>query len=812
MIDQIIYKKHKPRYWPAAIALSLLLAACSGGDEEAERRERFEGFTVADLEGFAERSEFEFLVEVLHYYRDEGKATIEHLHLLARAYIALHDGIAAETTVERLRARGVGEDATALTLARALMLQNRFRDAERSLTDKSVPEADLIDFFLLRGDLSRALDDLERAGSYYQAAIDSAPEDFRGYVAMTLLKLQQANLFDARTFAEAAAARTSDDTMLSYILGMVERYSGNTETAKAHFEQAIDLNRTNLLARLELAGIFLSNGDVEGARLQLREIYGLSPNNPHANYYRALIMINDGHTERAAELLLRTGDFTRTYPPAARLYGMASYQLGKYSAAIPYLRRALSIFPNDPELRIALADSQTRRGDSAEALKVLEPLVNEGDNIDAMVQAAAAAGGLGDLRSARTYIEKALVLAQGQGDMGPELLNSLKRRAAFARFLDNDTSAATELLTAMYQDDPTDSSTLAMKANLLLASGDIEEAEAVIGELLASGSENALAANLLGSLRHRQGRFVEAVSAYDRALEIVPDYQSALKNRALANIYALNYPAAREDLTRLVALVPEDAQVAALMGRALLETGDAEAAVGYLDIALEKMPESAIIIADKAEAMAELGYYASAINLATRARRFGDHNPDFVAYLSTVVNSWRQSESDQQAEAEAEQAKQLAEAQEAAAEEQERQQAVRDQYGIAQDTEEERAALLAEIRKLAGPDGASNGEEQELTEAELATRALRQLRNQMFGLWLAEEIGLGGNDALAYAQRVAEADSSEDGDTDLIRLAIVENEKAGKSVTVQAIEKKLAELMEAASAELESDSAVGDAR
>lgn len=745
-------------------------------------------------------------LDALIYYRDQGSITLAQQRLMAEIYVALHDGVASEGIVQRLRRSGTSREETALLLAQSLMLQGRFRAAERALRDQRVPQDEIFASFLLRGDIARALGDYERAAAFYQAAIDSEPSSYRGYTAMTLLRLQEANLDEAKRLAETAAERGGEDTMLSYVQGMVARYTGDTAAAKAHFLQATALNETNLLARLELAGIYLAEGNPAGTEEQLDAVYSVSPNNPHANYFTALLMIDHGDAAGASDILLRSGDFTRTYPPAARVYGLASHQLARYAAAIPYLSRALRIFPNDADIRLALADSLTRGGEAREALKVLEPVLASGDNLEAFLQAAAAAGGRGDVRAARRHMDAALALAAARGDEEEGLLADVRRRAALARFLDDDADGAIELLRSMYQGEEPDSLALMMQANMYLDSGNLAEAEAVIEQLQGLGSgAGPVADNLLGSLRHRQGRFEEALVAYSKAIDQSPQYQSALKNRALTYLYMEQFEPALGDLTKLVKLAPQEPQVAAMMGRAMLETGDAAGAVSYLDQAIEAMPQSGLVLADKAEAMAAQGFYSSAISLATKARRLGQHKPGFVAYTDELLAQWQDARASQEAEEQVAEEARLEAASEQLAAERERQRALREEFGGLSEDEAEQAALLEELRKLAeSGDEAAYVPSGEASDS--AADTVRAQRNRLFGLWLAEQMGLAGEDAQRYATAMDAADASEPGDTDLIRKAIIDLESAGLSMTLQALEGKLTEFAAAAESGTEAPS------
>lgn len=785
----------------------MLLVSCGEDAELVAQRERFEAYSQSDLEALLVEGEGREVINAINHYRNEGKATDEHLFLLAETYVSFGGGIAAEETIYRLHNRGYDQEKTALVLAQALVLQGKDAEAQEILAKSQAKSDEQHARLVLQGDIMLSLREFDQAEALYLAAVDAEPNSFRGYLAASLFYLQMGNLTEATRYAEQASELELEDPMVKYAQGMVARYSGRIPEAKQHFLDVIEANGSDTLSRLELVGILIAEGEFDAAQEQLDAIYAVAAINPVANYYSALILVRNQEFDQAEDLLLRTGDFTRDYPLAAQVYGFVSYELGKYSTAIPYLERALSFFPNDTDTRLALSDSLARRGRSQEALDILQPLIERGDDVTALVHATAAAAGLGKIKEARQYIEQAVEVAQNSGVTDPETLKTITRRAAFARFLDDDLDGATALLDAMYADDADDAESLTNKANLFLAAGDLERAQTALNQLAAFDPESAVVANLQGAIFHRQKQYDEAVEFYTKSINTRPQYQSALKNRAFAYIQQEDYPRARADIETLLQLTEPDPQLRAMYGRSLLETGAPQLALDQLNQAVEDLPDFFIVHADRAEALAELGHYSRAISTAGVAKRAARYNTEFNAYMDEKVAEW---EAIQEAEELAEEEERLARAAKAEEErkaELARQQAILDQAGDLLE-EEDQSDLMAELQRIAEENRKLRQEEEQaaLEEALAANQLtpeqakrqaeeqkIRLERNQLFGLWLAGAIGLTGEAAVQYAASVIEADDSEPGDTDLVRKAISDIEAAGLTATVQSIEEKLSQ-------------------
>lgn len=68
-------------------------------------------------------------------------------------------------------------------------------------------------------------------------------------------------------------------------------------------------------------------------------------------------------------------------------------------------------------------------------------------------------------------------------------------------------------------------------------------------------------------------------------------------------------------------------------------------------------------------------------------------------------------------------------------------------------------------------------------------------RNKLLGLWLAEKMGLTGDDATRYAGEVVRADLEEPGEEDVIRKVMADIAEKGTGVSELEVREKLAELL-----------------
>ncbi|WP_417515596.1 DUF1476 domain-containing protein [Minwuia sp.] len=75
-------------------------------------------------------------------------------------------------------------------------------------------------------------------------------------------------------------------------------------------------------------------------------------------------------------------------------------------------------------------------------------------------------------------------------------------------------------------------------------------------------------------------------------------------------------------------------------------------------------------------------------------------------------------------------------------------------------------------------------------------------RNKLLGLWLAEQIGLTGDDADAYARQVVASDFEEPGDEDVFRKVWADVQANKLDLSEHRVRRQMQELLEQARAQI----------
>ncbi len=78
-------------------------------------------------------------------------------------------------------------------------------------------------------------------------------------------------------------------------------------------------------------------------------------------------------------------------------------------------------------------------------------------------------------------------------------------------------------------------------------------------------------------------------------------------------------------------------------------------------------------------------------------------------------------------------------------------------------------------------------------------------RNRLLGIWAAEQMGLGGSEADAYAKEVVRADFEAPGDDDVLQKVLADLQGKSVDMSERQLRKRMDELMEVAIEQVQSE-------
>lgn len=555
--------------------------------------------------------------------------------VLARAFLELDDGVAAEGALARATAAGLPANRTHQLLAHARLLQI---DSEGALAEAAKAAPRYADY--ARRIAARALATSGRtveSKAALESLIAAAPEDGAAWADLGRLRLTNGDVGGASIAAGRAVRLRPGDPRVLTLAGEVVRARYGLLAALPWFDAALKRDALFYPALIEQAATLGEAGRNADMLVSLRRAMQARPGSPQPLYLQAVLAARAGKLDLAASLADRAGGA----PGAVLLNGTIDYAAGRYEQAVARWRELQATQPMNVELRRWLAAALLRSGDSAGALAVLRPWVIRGD-ADAY---------------ALTLAARALEMTGDRGGAGRLLDRAAGTSRAPAAAFTSDTGLAT--LTAGVASTPTDPTyvlgvirgqldrgdvggAIGRARALTLASPGAPDAQLAYGDALAVAGRNPIAAYARAAdLRFDEPTMLRLVDAQARAgrqrdaaatlaLFIGQNPQNLTAQRLLgqAQVQAGDWEAAIETLEGVRGRVGNgEANLLAALALAYAGDGEGEVAVRYARAAYALQPMSMGVCDAYGIALAAAGRVGEARQLLDKAVALAPRDP-----------------------------------------------------------------------------------------------------------------------------------------------------------------------------------------
>lgn len=532
--------------------------------------------------------------------------------MLARTYLALEDGVAAEAEVRRAGALRAPATDTRHLLAEALLLQGAADRALAALAEgpSRFPGA-------VAHTKARALAALGRtaeAGPVFATAIRLAPRDAGLWLDFARYRLQTGERAGSILAADRALALSPRDVATLVFRGTLVRTQYGLKAALPWFSRAAAIDPNFAPAWIERAATLGDLGRTADMLAATRRALAVQPGNPDARYLQAVLAARAGRFALAQGILQHVTGTAATRPGALLLGGIVDLQLGNAQQAIDRLDALVAAQPGNLVARRLLGLAQLRAGNGRAALAALRPLEDEAvaDSYSLTLIAAAYAQ-----TSDRPVAARALARASGTGGgsgllpvnlgagigttayvstaqvrrdlhLGAGWSARARARAIFARnpgvpdayLIAGDTAILTGNAAGAAADYGraaniafTQSTALRL-VEALQMSGRPAEARTALALFIDQNPQSLAALRLLANLRVFAGDWAAAADAYDAVRARTGDTDAALlANLAWARYEAGALKAASEHAARAYAIAPRNAATADVYGWTLFKSG-----------------------------------------------------------------------------------------------------------------------------------------------------------------------------------------------------------------------------------------------
>ncbi|MEM9289361.1 MAG: XrtA/PEP-CTERM system TPR-repeat protein PrsT [Pseudomonadota bacterium] len=613
----------KPTLTALAVVLGLLSTASPSWSADIERSNTY-------LESAKEQYEKGDLRATQIELKNALKADPNNVNarlFLAKIYLDGNNGLAAQPEIEAARAAGATINDTRYEMGSAYLLQRQF---DRALTELNIAEIPEDERLLSYRQRIRAI----MGQRDYEAAIEESTKALEAYPGAPVILVERARA-EVRTGKAKTAMATVDEALSAapdnvdalLVKGDLTRSMVGLEDALPYFSEAANIEPKNINARLERAATLVDLRRAAEAEEDIAAVYKQIPEHPLAHYLSAVTLGRTGEYEAAQELMNRTRGALGSYLPAIQFEGVLAYELGNYSVAIEKMETVVDTLPNSVVARRVLGATYLRQKNSEDALKMLVPLFESGQEDAALLTLIGTAKAQeGEFDEAMTFFENAVAAA-------PDKTN-LRTQLAMSRIALGDSGRATEELESVLDVEPDSLNALVMLSLIDLREGRYEDSLETSSKLVKTYPDLALGYNLVGAAHLGLNDAQKAREFFELSLEKDPEYHEARRN--LAQLYRVEgrFNEARRQYLRILEQDRESAKTMLQLAALSRTEGNVEESIEWLSRAVEAQPDVLQPRLELVSAYLVLGDNDRALNEAITADRdFGD-NPTTVQLLA----------------------------------------------------------------------------------------------------------------------------------------------------------------------------------
>lgn len=407
---------------------------------------------------------------------------------------------------------------------------------------------DTVAIRLFKAGLHLERDELDEVRAVYERLFELEPENHRYRASLAQIYISRGLNDEAEGVFRAAikAGLGGDETKLN-LVDLVMATDG-FEAAEAQLQQFISAEPDKHIFAFKLASLYGQNGRPDDAAATLRGVIdeaGTEQAGLDARAALAGMAIADGDHATASKLIQEILEADPANPDGLMMRAALSLDNNEIEPAIADLRTLLRSRPDSsPALRL-LAQAQIARGDVALAMDTLKRVVE----LD------------------RTDIASRERLAAHLAQSGSE-------------------AAALALLDEILEIDPQWVPALQAKARVLTAQQRWADAEATIQKVVDMPEYRALGHALYGALHYAQGRYGDAVVAYEAAHRLTPTAIEPLMGVTMSYLAQDNPAKAADFLQGVIDKEPTNAVALNLLGETRLRENKPDEAAHQFRLAI----------------------------------------------------------------------------------------------------------------------------------------------------------------------------------------------------------------------------------
>jgi putative PEP-CTERM system TPR-repeat lipoprotein len=448
-----------------------------------------------------------------------------------------------------------------------------------TITTAKIPPALQPDILTLRGSAQAMMGNLTAATASFAQARQLNPSSALPLIAEAPLLLRAGEREQARAAALKATELAPKSAMAWYQLGAIQQSLGDRKSALASLEKAIALEPKLVDAQVSKASLLLVQGQTKEAGELLARLKAEKVVEPRASFLRATMAEAAGNPKQAAADYTEAANLIDGLPPGIRggsepllLAGVLSHRwLGNPQRAREYVDAILTRNPRHAAANVIKASLLLDQNEINRAVVLLENLLRTMPDDPQVLYM------MGSVHMSKRQFAQASAMFERASRAGAG--SSATRELALSQLgLGQDKSALGNLEQA-YAKNPRD-----YRAGIELAVFHARrdqgaKAVAIAQALVDLDPKNPAMLNFLGNIKGRISDNAGMRVAYERALAADPKFKPTVMNMSMLDMDEGRFDAARARLTTWLKTNEADTEVMFLLGNLEQRAGRLPAAI-----------------------------------------------------------------------------------------------------------------------------------------------------------------------------------------------------------------------------------------
>lgn len=404
--------------------------------------------------------------------------------------------------------------------------------------------------------------------------------------------------------------------------------SNDQNSALAFADQVVAKFPSNLTAQFARIEVLLRLKEDNKAKSAVDAILAKTPGLPLAIYDRALLLARAGDPKGAWRIAQSLPpEFLASKPEIAVMAAEMATASGRAETGASILASAMSHFPKDRTLRLALAAMRFKQNDTSGAQTAVAPLMQnlDPDTTEALVR----------LYLSTNKPDLALGLLQKLVQSGKGTDTAILQLSALEARMGHGDQALKDLENAAEQK-PGDALLANQVINNLMMRKQFDAALQIADRLGKDPSQQVAALALRGQVLLAQSKRDDALASYAKAIRLDPKSELALYGHAVILEQMQRYDDASRDVRAIIALNPKNAAAyLKLADIAARQNQDAEVR-GVLQQAIDQVPQDPAPRLALAQYQVSRKDQAGALNTASAILKIQPNNTEALELLGRV--------------------------------------------------------------------------------------------------------------------------------------------------------------------------------